>query len=114
VAHWFQGNNTEFTAFDDPPTACIAANFNNNSGIGTIVSGCSRLKQRLVRRRSAVGLKPAPLRHKHESSVSSGHEWQSRDMTSSPFRQELPNMFFTLLLSTLELLNASTRFKKLD
>jgi hypothetical protein len=60
VAHWFQGNNTEFAAFDDPPTACIAANFNNNSGIGTIVSGCSRLKQRLVRRRSAVGLKPAP------------------------------------------------------
>jgi len=39
VAHWFQGN-TEFPAFDDPPTAYIAANFNNSSGIGTISTGC--------------------------------------------------------------------------
>jgi len=33
---WFQGNDTVFPAFDGPPTAYIAANFFNTSGVGTI------------------------------------------------------------------------------
>ena len=33
---WFQGLDTAFPAFDGSPTAYIAANFNNASGVGTI------------------------------------------------------------------------------
>jgi hypothetical protein len=36
VADWFQGNDATFPAFDGPPTAYIAANFNSTSGMGTI------------------------------------------------------------------------------
>jgi hypothetical protein len=36
TADWFQGNDTEFPAFDGSPTAYIAANFNCTSGVGTI------------------------------------------------------------------------------
>jgi hypothetical protein len=36
VADWFQGTDTVFPAFDGPPTAYIAANFNDTSGVGTI------------------------------------------------------------------------------
>jgi hypothetical protein len=33
---WFQGESSVFFAFDGAPTAYIAANFNNTSGVGTI------------------------------------------------------------------------------
>ena len=33
---WFQGNDAAFPAFDGAPTAYIAANFNDASGVGTI------------------------------------------------------------------------------
>ena len=36
VIDWFQGNDTVFPAHEGPPTAYIAANFNNTSGTGTI------------------------------------------------------------------------------
>ena len=36
VIDWFQGNDAVFPAHEGPPTAYIAANFNNTSGTGTI------------------------------------------------------------------------------